>query len=76
MLFDATMENATCHVIYVNRKVREDRLIRAQSKPLEISNGVALDGESGDVGENLQVLLEAFNDGTSARPLPAFVCLF
>jgi hypothetical protein len=66
MLFEAMMDNATCHVIYVNRTIREDRLVRVPIEgTTEDGIGVAPDWESEDVQKEVQVLTKTFGDGKS-----------
>ena len=58
------MDDNVCNVIYVDRNVREDRLLRPSSTEPDVvgSQGVALDDEPQILGDNLQLLLGAFGD--------------
>ncbi|KAI1808419.1 3',5'-cyclic-nucleotide phosphodiesterase regA [Daldinia bambusicola] len=47
------MDSTTCNVIYVDRNVLEDRSLRSESTELH---------ESGELGDNLGLLLDAFGD--------------
>lgn len=57
------MDNATCHVVYVNRQVRQDRLIRNDANHANLPNGVATDEEIGDIQRDAALLLETFGEG-------------
>lgn len=48
------MDSATCNVIYVDRNVLEDRSLGSESTELP---------ESGELGDNLGLLLDAFGNG-------------
>lgn len=48
------MDSATCNVIYVDRNVLEDRLLGPTGTELS---------ESGELRDNLALLLNAFGDG-------------
>ncbi|KAK1990120.1 3'5'-cyclic nucleotide phosphodiesterase [Colletotrichum falcatum] len=57
------MDNATCHVVYVNRKVRHDRLIRPHAKDAHLSNGSAIDiEENAGIRKDATLLLETFGE--------------
>ncbi|KZL67026.1 3 5 -cyclic nucleotide phosphodiesterase, partial [Colletotrichum incanum] len=63
LLPKAMMDNATCHVVYVNRKVRQDRLIRPDAKDAHLSNGSATDvEENDDIQKDATLLLETFGE--------------
>ncbi|KAI5859321.1 HD-domain/PDEase-like protein [Durotheca rogersii] len=53
MPLPAVMDSATCNVIYVDRNVHEDRILRLSSAKLS---------ESGELRANLGLLLDAFGD--------------
>ncbi|KAI1098206.1 HD-domain/PDEase-like protein [Jackrogersella minutella] len=53
MLQPAVMDSATCNVIYVDRNVLEDRFLGSDSTELS---------ESGELRDNLGLLLDAFGD--------------
>jgi hypothetical protein len=66
MLLDAaTMDDATCNVIYVSRDVREDRNVRAHALAHtdHATNGKSSDVEFGDVAQNIRLLVETFTEG-------------
>ncbi len=76
MLFDAAaMDDATCNVIYVNRDVREDRPVRAQShaRAEVATNGATSDLELGDVAETICLLVVAFSEGAVMPSLVTIV---
>ena len=54
-----------CNVIYVDRNVREERVLRPSSTESDVakSQSAALDEEPQILGDNLQLLLGAFGDG-------------
>ncbi len=59
--FQATMENATCNVIYVDRRVRDDRYI---------ARGQAVDDaewEAESIAENSKLLMDIFGSGMPDR---------
>ncbi|KAF9875603.1 3'5'-cyclic nucleotide phosphodiesterase [Colletotrichum karsti] len=56
------MDNATCHVVYVNRQVRQDRLLRNNANDAHLSNGAATDGEIEDIRKDAALLLETFGE--------------
>lgn len=60
------MDYAACHVIYVNRSIREERLVRAQRD----ESGMLPDDspsiwETDRIRNDIQPLLDAFGDGRS-----------
>ncbi|KDN64442.1 putative 3'5'-cyclic nucleotide phosphodiesterase [Colletotrichum sublineola] len=57
------MDNATCHVVYVNRKVRHDRLIRPDARVAQLPNGSATDMKENDgIQKDATLLLETFGE--------------
>ncbi|WQF75719.1 Putative HD/PDEase domain, 3'5'-cyclic nucleotide phosphodiesterase [Colletotrichum destructivum] len=57
------MDNATCHVVYVNRQVRQDRLILPDVKDAHLPNGGATDVEENDeIQKDATLLLETFGE--------------
>jgi hypothetical protein len=54
----STMERASCHIIYVNRNVSEDGLIR------RTSGDAASDWATDEARQVVQPLLDAFGDGS------------
>lgn len=48
------MDSATCNVVYVDRNVLEDRFLGSDRTELS---------ESGELRDNLGLLLDAFGDG-------------
>ncbi|OLN81787.1 3',5'-cyclic-nucleotide phosphodiesterase regA [Colletotrichum chlorophyti] len=59
------MDNATCHVVYVNRQVHQDRLIRHDADDATLSNQVGFDLENDDVRKDAALLLETFGEGSA-----------
>lgn len=57
----STMERAACHVIYVNRNVSEDGLIR------NTAGDRASDWATDEARQVVQPLLDAFGDGSFFR---------
>lgn len=55
------MDDPACQVIYVNRNVGEERLVRADSTNADQANDV--------VRSDVKPLLEAFGDGSFDSPL-------
>lgn len=58
------MDNATCHVVYVNRQVRQDRLIRPNTQndqPLDATDSVVR--EDDDIQKDADLLLDTFGEG-------------
>ncbi|TDZ49908.1 3',5'-cyclic-nucleotide phosphodiesterase 2 [Colletotrichum trifolii] len=55
------MDNATCHVVYVNHEVRRDRLIHSGASA-HSSNGVSVEGEVEDVERDATLLLDTFGE--------------
>lgn len=65
------MDKSACHVIYVNRSVGEDRLVRAVPDELPApSNDLPAESKHDSVREDVQPLLDAFGDGLSPCPWP------
>lgn len=62
------MEKVPCNVIYVDRSVLRDRNIEAsrQNAPQDVNRG-----ESAHVAENVQLLLDVFDEG---MPTSALFC--
>ncbi|KAF6830184.1 high affinity camp [Colletotrichum plurivorum] len=56
------MDNATCHVVYVNRQVRQDTLIRKDGNDTSSLNGLATDGEIEHVEKSAALLVAAFGE--------------
>ncbi|KXH31010.1 3'5'-cyclic nucleotide phosphodiesterase [Colletotrichum simmondsii] len=57
------MDNATCHVVYVNRQVRQDRLIRPNTQndqPLDVADSVVQ--EDDDIQKDAELLLDTFGE--------------
>lgn len=54
----STMERASCHILYVNRNVSEDGLIR------RASGDAASDWATDEARQVVQPLLDAFGDGS------------
>lgn len=64
------MDSLACNVIYVNRLVDGDRLVRAiPDDSVTSSTGTPLDWDSDRVRVLVQPLLDAFGDGWSPPPL-------
>lgn len=57
------MDNATCHVVYVNRQVRQDRLIRNDATDAHLSNGDVASGEVEYIQKDAALLLDTFGEG-------------
>ena len=55
------MDRAACHVLYVNRNVRQRRLVRALRDQRQ--DGQSSDWEVDNVREQIQPLLDTFGDG-------------
>jgi hypothetical protein len=55
------MENATCHVIVVDKTVREDRLIRVPENTGAGHSSLGL--ETSLLDDNVGLLLDVFGDG-------------
>lgn len=65
-LFGPTMENAACNLIYVDRSIRQDRIVRASSYNSDGTEGPlagSSDYETQALRENVQLLLEFIGDG-------------
>ncbi|KAF3806410.1 3' 5'-cyclic-nucleotide phosphodiesterase 2 [Colletotrichum gloeosporioides] len=56
------MDNATCHVVYVNRQVRQDRLIRNDATDAHLSNGDVASGEVEFIQKDAALLLDTFGE--------------
>ena len=61
----ATMETTACNVLYVDRRVREDRYID-RSQVLD-----QVDWESSHIAENAKLLVDAFGEGMPVLPVNA-----
>lgn len=57
------MDKSACHVIYVNRNVEQDRLVRAVPDELPLPSGeIPSDWKHDHVRQDVQPLLDAFGD--------------
>lgn len=66
------MDRVACHVIYVNRKVREERVIRANRDDVTKESLASIPPlwETDHIQDDIQPLLDAFGDGRSrVQPL-------
>lgn len=62
------MDSACCNVIYVDRNVREDRLVLASARVNDAFDPDIPGEELRLLEENLTLLHDTFGDGTSAAP--------
>ncbi len=69
-LFKATMEHASCNIIYVDRAVSQDRYIQAGTVSPEND---AIPWETAHIADNVKLLLDVFGEGI-LTPLAAQVC--
>lgn len=59
------MDRAACHVVYVNRNVRQRRLVRSlRDQPREKSSENVFNWEVDDIRQQIQPLLDTFGDGS------------
>jgi hypothetical protein len=64
----ATMEQASCNVIYVDRRAKGDRMVQREDSPRNGSESIGssyvdVSGEHREVTSNLQALLSNFKQG-------------
>ena len=60
------MDAVVCNVIYVDRAIEEDRLVRAQPDQVDGQDGASQAFESSSVEENVKVLLHIFKESESS----------
>lgn len=73
-LLTSAMDRPICHVLYINRNVRQQRVIRAHRNGFEeLDDDATVDWKIDDIGEDIQPLLDTFGDGASLGEVPVDV---
>lgn len=63
------MDHPACHVVYVNRSVGEECLVRARpDHTSELGDSASLTSKDNRVRDQVQPLLDAFGDGAFLSP--------